>query len=51
MKKLLLCLCVVLLLTGCSKNNEKNVLSKFTKKINNADSYYLVGDLELRNGS
>ena len=49
MKKILLLICMILLVTGCSKNSKTNVVEKFTKKINNADSYLLVGDLELRN--
>ena len=37
------------LLTGCKKNNDKEVLREFTNKVNNADSYYLKGTMELVN--
>ena len=48
MKKIIIILITLVLLTGCGKNNS-NVVNKFTKKIKNLDSYYLSGDLELRN--
>lgn len=48
MKKIIILLMTLVLLTGCGKNNS-NVVNKFTKKIKNLDSYYLSGDLELRN--
>ncbi len=40
---------MVLLVSGCSKENQENVMKKFVKTIQNTDSYYLSGDLELRN--
>ena len=51
MKKIFLCLsflCLILL-TGCGKQNEKEVLKEFQSKVNNADSYYLTGKMELVN--
>ena len=45
MKKIIILLMTLVLLTGCGKNNS-NVVNKFTKKIKNLDSYYLTGDLE-----
>ena len=50
MKKLFLCLVLCLLiLTGCGKKNEKEVLNGFRDKVDNADAYYLTGDMELIN--
>ena len=40
---------MVLLVSGCSKVNKESVVKNFTKKVNTADSYFLSGDLELRN--
>ena len=48
MKKIIIILFTFLFVTGCS-NSSDNVVDKFTKKIKNLDSYYLEGDLELRN--
>lgn len=50
MKKIFLCLILVcLFLTGCGKRDEKEVLKEFTSKVNNANSYYLTGEMELVN--
>ena len=50
MKKIGLCLFLVcLLLTGCGRRNEKEVLKEFQNKVNNADAYYLTGEMELVN--
>lgn len=50
MKKLFLCLIFsCLILTGCGKKNEKNVMDEFEKKVTNSDSYYLSGNMELVN--
>lgn len=50
MKKIFLILTLVCLtLTGCGKKNESNVLKEFTDKVNNANSYYLTGNMELVN--
>jgi len=49
MKKIFLLFIMVLLVSGCSKVNKESVVKNFTKKVNTADSYFLSGDLELRN--
>ena len=50
MKKIFLILILFcLILTGCGKRDEKEVLKEFTSKVNNADSYYLSGNMELTN--
>ena len=50
MKKIFLILILgSLVLTGCGKRNEKEVLREFENKVNNADSYYLTGNMELTN--
>ncbi len=51
MKKIILCLSFIclIILTGCGKQNEKDVLKEFQSKVNNADSYYLTGKMELVN--
>lgn len=50
MKKIFLStLIICLLLTGCKNNNAQDVLKEFSSKVNNADSYYLKGTMELVN--
>lgn len=50
MRKIILFLGVTcLLLTGCGKGNEKEVLKEFRDKVENTDSYYLTGNMELIN--
>ena len=50
MKKLFLCLIsICLILTGCGKKDEKTVLKEFQNKVDNSDSYYLSGNMELVN--
>ena len=50
MKKIFLFLCLIcLLVTGCGKQSEKEVLKEFNSKVNNANSYYLSGEMELVN--
>ena len=48
MKRIVLFMFVLLLLTGCS-NNKEDIMNKFISKVNNSDSYYMTGDLEIRN--
>ena len=50
-KKLLVIFSVIgcILLVGCGKSGEKDVLKNFAKKINESKSYHLVGELELIN--
>ena len=38
-----------LILTGCGKQNEKTVLKEFQNKVENSNSYYLTGNMELVN--
>ena len=50
MKKIFLILILgSLILTGCGKRDEKEVLREFESKVNDADSYYLTGNMELTN--
>lgn len=50
MKKIFLCLILIcLILTGCGKKDDKTVLKEFQNKVNNTDSYYLSGNMELVN--
>ena len=50
MKKIFLCLIAIcLILTGCGKQDETEVLKGFEDKVNNTDSYYLTGSMELTN--
>lgn len=51
MKKifLMLLLCLSLFLTGCGKNDEKSVMKNFEKKVNDTDSYHIVGILDITN--
>ncbi len=51
MKKVLLLFSLIIcfMICGCAKNTEEEVLSKFSKKIENAKSYYLTGTLEMVN--
>ena len=50
MKKLFLCLIsICLILTGCGKKDGKTVLMEFQDKVENSDSYYLSGNMELVN--
>ena len=50
MKKICLFLCLIcLFVTGCGKQNEKEVLKEFNSKVNNTNSYYISGNMELVN--
>lgn len=50
-KKILIIFSVIgcILLVGCGKSNEKDVLKTFSKKINDSKAYHLIGELELIN--
>lgn len=51
-KKLLVCfIALILFLTGCGKTTKDNVVNDLKNKINNLNSYYLEGKLELINNS
>ena len=50
MKKIFLCLFMFcFILTGCNGHDEKEVLKEFETKVNNAEAYYLNGNMELLN--
>ena len=50
MKKIFLFLILIcLILTGCGKRDEKEVLKEYQNKVLAADSYYLTGEMELVN--
>ena len=50
MKKIFLSLILIcLVITGCGKRTEKEVLGEFEKKVNGAEAYYLTGNMELTN--
>ena len=49
MKKLLIVLVCCFILCGCTKAGKNDYINKFNMKVKNADSYRLLGDLELRN--
>lgn len=48
-KILILLLSICLFLCGCNKNDKDTVMKEFSKKINNSNSYYLTGTLEMFN--
>ena len=47
MKKVFIFLGVLLLLSGCGKYGEKNLVNDITKKVNNSDGYHMSGTLEI----
>lgn len=50
MKKIFLYLCLFsIILTGCGKRNESTILKEFKNIVENTDSYYLDGTMELVN--
>ena len=51
MKKKVLFLLVLglFVLGGCGKVSEKDIIKEFSKKVNNADSYYIEGTLDIVN--
>ena len=51
MKKKLLFMLIggLFLLGGCGKNSESDIIKDLTKKVNNANSYYIEGTLEIVN--
>ncbi len=46
---LIICAFCILFITGCVKTNEKNIVKKIKNKIEENDSYYLNGELEINN--
>ena len=51
MKKILKILLVIsiFLITGCGAKNANTILKEMEKKLNNANSYYLEGEMEIIN--
>ena len=49
MKKVLLLLGCVLLLTGCGKTSEDKLIKKFESDVNSSKSYTLSGSLDILN--
>ena len=51
MKKYLLYIAILscILLVGCGKYGEKDIVKDLNKKINNSEGYYLNGELEIIN--
>lgn len=49
MKKIIVLLILVSLLTGCGKSNEKSIISDFTKKFQKSSGYSLKGNLSVHN--
>ena len=49
MKKILVLICTILLLTGCNKSNEEKLIKKFSGDINSSKSYQMIGSLEIIN--
>lgn len=47
MKKLFIFLGVVLLLSGCGKYNDKDLVKDLSKKVNDSKSYHMTGTLEI----
>ena len=47
MKKLFIILGVVLLLSGCGKYSDKNLVKDLSKKINDSKAYNMTGTLEI----
>ena len=49
MKKLFILFSILLLITGCGKNNEEKLINKFSGDVNSSKSYKLNGSLEILN--
>jgi len=51
MKKILMTslFIAIILITGCGKKDEKDIVKSLSKKIDNASGYHLVGELEIIN--
>ena len=47
MKKMFIILGVILLLSGCGKYSDKNLIKDVSKKVNDSKSYHLIGTLDI----
>ena len=47
MKKIIVLMISLVLLSGCGKKNNENQIEKFEKNVSNAKSYILKGNMEL----
>ena len=47
MKKIFIILGIVLLLAGCTKSSDKNILKDLSKKISDSKAYNMTGTLEI----
>lgn len=48
MKKFLVVLCTLLILTGCGKKSE-DVIKEFENKVNSLENYHLIGEMQIAN--
>lgn len=48
-KRLILgiCICTLIMLTGCSKTSENDIIKKMKKKIDDAKAYHITGNLQI----
>ena len=47
MKKLFIFVGVILLVTGCGKYNDKDLVKELSKKVESSSAYYMTGTLEI----
>ena len=47
MKKILLFVGIIFLLAGCGKYSKEDIINKFSKNIDNSNSYHITGNLEI----
>ena len=48
MKKFLVVLSTLLILTGCGKKSE-DVIKEFENKVNSLENYHLIGEMQIAN--
>lgn len=47
MKKIIFVIAFLLLLVGCGKNSEEDIVNKFVENVQNSTGYQLTGNLEI----
>ena len=47
MKKIMLLLALLCCLAGCGKYNKEDIINKFSKNVDNTNSYHITGNLEI----